>query len=366
MYAVSSTWAAANDQLLAPEGFVELSCYIPELDKTLVYTKKDLMSFAHQQTGSLVSGELPKNHIEFSLDNSDGKWNPNSPRGLERYLSERLKITLRYGFSIDGVIEWIPGGVFYLCEWNTSLDGLSASFVARDVFEYMLDTPYTGALSGTLYEVALNAITEVDIPEDVSVSISEELHSYQVDLADYDGKLSVAEILQKCANASGCVLYQDRKGVLTIKKLRYSETGYIIPLKLSPSYPKVELSRSLKNVSVTYGVEGVYLLPCNDSGETQTVENDFILTENQAAIVAEWVADGLRGRKTISGEFRSDPRIDLFDVLRVENKYGTVTGVAITDIKYSFSGAFRASYSGQVRGTTVPVYCGEVFSGEVT
>ena len=217
-----------------------------------------------------------------------------------------------------------------------------------------------------IHEVALNAITEVDIPEDVSVSISEELHSYQVDLADYDGKLSVAEILQKCANASGCVLYQDRKGVLTIEKLRYSETGYIIPLKLSPSYPKVELSRSLKNVSVTYGVEGVYLLPCNDSGETQTVENDFILTENQAAIVAEWVADGLRGRKTISGEFRSDPRIDLFDVLRVENKYGTVTGVAITDIKYSFSGAFRASYSGQVRGTTVPVYCGEVFSGEVT
>lgn len=366
MYAVSFEWAAANDQLLAPEGFIELSSYIPELDETLVYTKKDLMSFTHQQTGSLVSGELPKNHIEFSLDNSDGRWDPNSPRGLERYLSERLKITLRYGFNIDGTTEWIPGGVFYLSEWSTSPGGLHASFVARDVLEYMLDKPYTGTISGTLYEIALNAIAEAEIPDDASVAISEELCNYQAVFADYDGKLSIAEILQKCANAAGCVMFQDRKGVLTIEKLDYSETGYVIPLKLSSCYPKIELSRPLKNVSVSYGDEGVYLLSCNDSGETQTVENDFIVDEDQAAMVAEWVADALRGRKTISGEFRSDPRIDLFDVLKVENRYGTITGIAITDIKYSFGGAFRATYSGQARGTTVNVYCGEVFTGEVS
>lgn len=366
MYAVSYAWSDANDQLLAPEGFVELSCYIPELDETLIYSKKDLMSFSHQQTGSLVSGELPKNHIEFSLDNTDGKWNPNSPRGLERYLSERLRINLRYGFNIDGVLEWIPGGVFYLTEWSTSTDGQDASFVARDVLEYMIDKPYTGTISGTLYEVALKAIAEAEIPDDVSVHISEELQSFHIDLPGYDGKLSVAEILQKCANAAGCVIYQNRKGALIIEKIDYSETGYLIPLKLSSHYPKVELSRPLKNVSVTYGDNGEYLLSCDDSGETQTVENDFILSEDQAAKVAEWVADCLRGRKTISGEFRCDPRIDLFDVLKVENKYGNVAGVIITDIKYSFSGAFRASYSGQVRGTIAEVYCGEVFTGEVS
>lgn len=366
MYAVSDTWAAAHEQYLAPEGFVELSCYIPELNKTLVYTKKDLMSFTHQQTGSLVSGELPKNHIEFSLDNSDGKWNPNSPRGLERYLSERLKITLRYGYNIDGVEEWIPGGVFYLSEWNTSSDGLEASFVARDLLEYMLDKPYTGTISGTLYEVAMNAIAEAGIPEDAEVSISEELGNYRIALADYDGSLSVAEILQKCSNAAGCVMYQDRKGVLTIGKLDYQNTDYVIPLFLSYSYPKIELSRPLKDVSVTYGDGSKYLHSNSDVGETQTVNNDFIMVEDQAKTVAEWVADGLQGRRTVRGEFRGDPRIDLFDVVQVENKYGMVTGVAITDIKYSFTGAFRASYSGQVRGAIVNVYCGELYTGEVS
>lgn len=366
MYEVSASWVAANEQFLAPEGFVELSCYIPGLDETLVYTKRDLMRFKHQQTGSLVSGELPKNHIEFSLDNSDGKWNPNSPRGLERHLSERLKIVLKYGFDINGATEWIPGGVFYLSEWSTSPDGLEASFTARDVLEYMLDRRYTGEISGTLYDVAVRAIAEANLPKDVGVHISENLADYQVELIGYDGKTSIAEILQKCANAAGCVLYQNRQGVLVIEKLNYSNTGYTVPLNYSYKYPKIELSRPLREISVGYGGENKVLYPCSDEGETQTLDNDFVQFESQATTIAEWVADGLRGRRTIHGEFRGDPIIDVFDVVKVENKYGIVTGVAITDICYQFTGAFRATFTGQVRGMTTTVYCGELFTGEVS
>jgi len=366
MYDVSASWVAANEQFLAPEGFVELSCYIPELDETLVYTKRDLLSFKHQQTGSLVSGELPKNHIEFSLDNSDGKWNPNSPRGLERYLSERLKIVLRYGFDINGITEWIPGGVFYLSEWSTSPDGLDASFTARDLLEYMLDKPYTGEINGTLYDLAMSALTEANLPEDAEVSISEELVDYQVINTNYDRKTSIAEVLQKCANAAGCVLYQNRKGVLVIGKLDYQDTGYVVPLNFSYTYPKTELSRPLKDISVTYGGESKAIYPCSDAGETQTMDNDFVQAEEQAYSVAEWIADGIRGRKTITGEFRGDPRLDVFDVVQVENKYGIATGVAITDICYQFKGAFHATYTGQIRGTVVNIYCDEVFCGEVS
>ena len=233
MYAVSNAWATAQENFLAPEGFVELSCYVPELKRTLVYTKSDLMSFTHQQTGSLVSGELPKNHIEFTLDNSDGKWNPSNPKGLERYLTERLRITLRYGFKINGAVEWIPGGVFYLSEWRTSPNGLEATFKARDALEYMLDKPYTGAVSGTLYEIAERAIAEANLSlvSDGSsavlgtmvlgeavlgagtqasktrtttavgsaaggVSLSAELEKYSVGNIEYKGDETVAVILQ--------------------------------------------------------------------------------------------------------------------------------------------------------------------------
>ena len=55
MYAVSNRWATAQESFLAPEGLIEISCYIPALQNTLVYTKKDLLSFTHQQTGSLAT-----------------------------------------------------------------------------------------------------------------------------------------------------------------------------------------------------------------------------------------------------------------------------------------------------------------------
>lgn len=389
MYAVSKTWATAQESFLAPEGLIEISCYVPALKNTLVYTKKDLLSFTHQQTGSLVSGELPKNHIEFALDNSDGKWNPSNPRGFERYLAERLRVTLRYGFVINGVAEWIPGGTFYLSEWNTSPNGREAKFTARDLLEYMIDKPYTGEISGTLYDIAQKAIGEADIPADAIaepmvlgqgmlgdvvlgevpgiISLSEELKNYTVGSIDYDGNDTVATILQKCANAAGCVMYQGRDGVFRIEKLSYDDSGYTIPKKLSFVYPEIDFSRPVKNVSVTYYGNAVAVYPFSSTGETQTLNNEFIATENQAKSIAEWVCDSLRSRQQIKGEFRGDPRLDLFDVVNIENKYGTVAGVVLTDIKYSFAGAFRATYSGYMRGSGVSVfvYSGEVFTGEV-
>ena len=390
MYAVSTTWANAQESFLAPEGLIEISCYIPALKDTLRYRKKDLLSFTHQQTGSLVTGELPKNHIEFSLDNSDGKWNPSNPRGMERYLSDRLKVVLRYGYIIDGVETWIPGGVFYLSEWRTSLNGLEANFIARDILEYMIDTTYTGEITGTLYEIAERAIATAEnyINQETEslvlgtstlgtavlgwvptggVSISEELKNYTVGNIEYKGNETVAVILQKCANAAGCVMYQNRDGTLVIEKLAYADTGYVIPKKLSYAYPEIDFSRPMKNVSVTYYDNAVTVYPFSSNGETQTLNNEFIATKEQADAVAKWVCDSLRTRQQIKGEYRGDPRLDLFDVVSVENKYGTIAGVVLTDIKYSFTGAFRAIYSGYIRGSgvAVAVYCGEVFTGEV-
>lgn len=380
MYPVSKEWSEANKSFLAPEGLIEISCYIPQLNETLVYTKKDLLSFTHQQTISLLSSELPKNYIEFSLDNSDNKWNPSNPRGIEHLLYERLQVRLRYGYSIDGVEEWIPGGVFYLSEWRTSQNGLEASFVARDLLEYMIDKPYNGVISGTLYDVAKRAIAEAGfslgavLGEYVlgsaglgAVLLSDELKKYEVGSVKQDGTESIAVILQKCANAAGCVMYQNREGIFTIDKLVCGEPTHTIPKKLSYSYPETEVSRLVGNLSVTYSGEQIFEHPFSNSGVTQTLSNDFISTESQARAVSKWTCDNLGSRQKVSGDFRGDPGVDLFDVVDVEAKYNTIAGVVLTDIKHTFSGAFRTTYSGYVRldGARSRVYFGEVYSGEV-
>lgn len=314
---------------------------------TMTFSKSDIFSYTHEQSGHLNSGELPKNSIEFTLNNTDGRWNPNNPTGLGQYLSERQKLKVRYGLDVNGTVEWIKAGTFYLSEWRVPSNGLEASFAARDIFEYLLNETYTEVGTGTLYELVENAFVSAGVPEDFNPKIDASLKDYSATLPE--GELTCAVVAQMCANAAGCVVYQDRDGVLHIKPQNKTPTGYIIPLALSYSHPEIELSKPLKNVSVSYGTESTYVLPVGNTGETQTVSNSLVSSEEQAAKIATWVKDTLSTRKTVSGEYRADPRLDVFDVVTVQSdKYGELPNVAITDIKYTFNGSFKGSYKGRV------------------
>lgn len=319
------------------------------LGHILTLNKTEILSYTHEQHGELNSGELPKNSIEFSLDNIDGRWNPSNPVGMEKYLSERQKVTARYGMNVNGEIEWIPAGVFYLSEWRAPSNGLEAIFTARDVLEYLLTTPYTGRMSGTLYEIANDAFTVAGVPADVKIVLSERLKSHSATMPDEIGNnQTCAEIVQMCANAASCVIFQDRSGTLHIDELNTADSGYLIPASLSYAHPEVELSKPLKNVSVSFGDNQSYVLGVGAAGETQTVNNPLVTSESQAEEIAAWVRDTLEPRRSVTGEYRADPRLDLFDVVRVESKYGMIEPVAITSIKYTYNGAFAGSYGGRI------------------
>ncbi len=318
-----------------------------KLGLDLTFEKKDILSYTHEQQGNIFSGELPKNSIEFSVDNIDNRWNPNNPGGLEQYLAERQKVTVRYGLDVDGSTEWIKAGTFYLSEWRTPSNGLAATFVARDLLEFMMNETYSGVKTGTLQTIAEAAIAQAGLPYGAVVELDSSLGLYSGTLSDSH---TIAEVLQMCANASLNVMYQRRDGTFVIGPMGADGlSDYVIPLAMSYAYPEVELSKRLKNVEVTYGSRSAtYKLAVASSGETQTLSNVLISASEQAQSVAEWVKDGLIKRQVVSGEFRADPRLDLFDLVTVESKFGNFSPVVITDIKYTFSGAFMGSYTGRV------------------
>ena len=314
----------------------------------VVFNKSDILSFSHEQHGCLNSGEIPKNRIEFTLDNTDGRWNPNNPTGIGKYLSERQQITVRYGLDVNGKTEWIPAGKWYLSEWSAPANGLEAFFSARDVFEFMLNEPYTGDSTGSLKHLLSEAFSVADLPDDFVSNIDSSLGSYTATL---EGEHTVAEVVQLCANAGYCVLWQDRNGVLNIVPLNETYSGYSIESDLSYSHPEVTLSKPLKAVSVSYGEDSTYSLSVGTSGETQTVDNPLVDTIDQAEGMAAWVRHTMESRKSVSGEYRANPSLDLFDVVTIESKYGIIYPVAITNIKYTYSGSFRGTYTGKVINT---------------
>ena len=320
------------------------------------FGKQDILSFTHEQRGDLNSGEIPKNSVEFSLNNVDEIWNPSNSQGLGRYLTERQAVVVRYGMLLDGAIEWIPAGTFYLSEWRVPSNGMKADFKARDAFEFMLNKPYKGGKTGTLDYLIENAIGYSDLPDGFTFTITnayDDLKKYIATVPD-DKEYTAAEVIQMCANAACCVFYQDRGGSLLVDKIDNKVTDCVIKSFESYSHPEIDLSKPLKSVTVDYGDKNTFTKSISAAGENQTVKNPLVSTAEQAEEIADWVTDSLKLRSSVSGDFRPDLMIDVFDIITIESKYGAVAPVAITEIKYSFNGAFRATYKGRkIDGITV-------------
>ena len=310
-----------------------------------VYTKSDIMGYGHTIMVDPMSAELPESKIEFEIKNLNGEYNPDNPQGAEKYLMERQAITVRYGYKLNDEVEWIRAGEFFMSEWDAPQNGITASFEARDAIEFMSDT-YTGPSPGTLYSIAQAAFTQADLPTmsdgsqrwEIDPSLNSISAAPDADLSDN----TIAEVLQLCANAACCVFYQDRSGMLHIDPLPDGSTDYKINQFNSYANSEISLTKQLKAVDVNKGQATVSV---GLVGETQKVDNQLI-SDAQAPIVAQWVADFLQNRRTLSGEFRADPRLDALDRVTNQNQFAT-TVVLVTQIEYTYNGAFRGNYEGR-------------------
>lgn len=341
------------------------------LGVTTVYHKDDLMGFEHSQTVDLLSAALPKNEITFRLRNDDDRWNPDNPTGIERFLLERQELRVRYGMTVDGETEWIKGGTFWLSEWSTPANGLEASFTARDLIEFMGEE-YTGPRSGTLYEVAVAAFTQAELPTqdsgDEHYVVHSVLQNYTTDFSADTAAYTIAQILQMVAHAGNCVFYSDRDGVVRIEPWSTEYSGYMIDQSISYAHPEYSFNKPLKAISVGYGEDQRAVVTVADRGEVQTVDNVLLATREDALRVGEKAREILESRKTLSGEFRADLRLDALDPIIVTSKYASNI-IAITDIQYSTTGgAFKGSYTGRVVSLalqTEKLYSGEIYAGEI-
>lgn len=392
-----------------------------------VYSSANLFRYTHSQSVDPLSTALPKAEIQFSVDNVDNAYNPNNRNGLSKYLMERQEIRVRYGYNLGGATEWIDGGVFYLSEWNASQNGIEATFTARDLLEFLSDLYLEGVYDPEgirLYAVAEKILVRANLPlaDDGGVRWRLDESLKEIKTTAPLPMCPLSECLQLIANAGGCALYQDRKGVLHMEKppavktdyavtrfnsYRNSESSLSKPLKqvnvLAYQYFQgdtgVELYRGAQTVTgetsitVTYSetarnvtaavtggtltnavyyanaclltIEGngiveilvtgdtlkssktTVAVPSGISGEVITVDNPLITSPERARAVGAWMEAYLKNRMSLSSEWRADPRLDALDRITNENEFYTNT-VCMTDVRFSFSGAFRGSGEGRV------------------
>lgn len=351
----------------------------PRLDRFVfgyiwVFDKKDLLSYTHEQSGDPLGLELPKNSITFSVDNSDGRWNPNNPEGFGKYLINRQMLTVRYGVDLGydtygaGRIEWIPAGIFYLSEWDAPANGLEATFTARDPFEFMLDIMYhDGVTYGSHLDFVNSALAMCNFPNEIQANIrvggfsdDVQLPNDKMDRYGYAG-YTVGEVIQCCVNAMASVCYFDREGVLQVKAsrdLREVQGVFGIPEDVTYSHPEVTLNKPIRWVEISYYPIWLSEEKCDfvrfnvtlndgrlvEEGETLRIANDFIQRNKTATDVYASIQPIVRHRRQVTGEFRANPCLDLFDWVNIHSKYGQMK-MMLTRIKYTYNGSFRAEYT---------------------
>ena len=220
------------------------------------YSKSNIFSFSHKQEVDPISSTLPKSEISFSIDNVDGSYDLNRSDNLSKYLIERQEVKARYGYKLGNKTEWIKCGTFYMSEWDAKQSGNSADFKARDLLGFMEGTYHKGVYSEegiSLYDLAVDVLTDANLPllNDGSVKwlVDDSLKNvYTNTPLPID---THANCLQLIANAGGCILYQDRNGILRLEKREGDITDYELSLFNCYSKPDLKLSNPLKQVDVS-------------------------------------------------------------------------------------------------------------------
>lgn len=323
-----------------------------EFGQRVRFNKEDLLSYSHESKRDPISGQLSKDSISFSVNNSDQKWNPINPGGLYQYLYERQAVFVKYGMELDGEIEWINGGKFYLSNWNTPSNGITASFEARDALVFLSDSPYTGRKSGTLYEMCYDALELLDVTG-ISYFINENLKNYSTDFSSSNSSYKNSDVLQLAANAAGMALYQTRDGEIRVDWVPFSPEDkssiYEISEMNNFEYPEISFSNKLKNISYSVnGASKTYPAGATGDGVTQSVSNsllsDSIIAQPKNALTESYKV--LSNRRIATLSYRASPHNDALDFVKLNHQFGYSSNLLITDVKYTFNGCFKGSVTG--------------------
>ncbi len=220
-----------------------------------LYRKSEIMSYNNNVSIAPLSDKLPKYAIDFEVSNIDGTYDPNNPQGMTKYLMERQSVNVRYGMKVDGKPEYISGGKYYLNEWKSPQNGITATFKARDALEFLQGTYYKGTYNSsgvTLYALAETVLRDAGLPRmrdgsdpwEFDESLREITTTAALPVA------SIAECLQLIASAAHCVLTVRRDGKIMISPMATEPSDYAVSAFNSYEKPELELSKQLKAVAV--------------------------------------------------------------------------------------------------------------------
>lgn len=236
-----------------------------------------LVSFKVLEEVDLLSSRVTTNELSFTIDNSKSKYNILNPDGIYTYLQEQQKIEAYLGSMVNGVIEYIPLGEFFLIEWQTDKKKLEATFIGYDKI-VLLDKEYNTSIYGliTLYDLAIDILTIAGLTSE-DYYIDPLLSS--ISTTAYLPICTCKEALRYVAVAGQCLFYCDRTNTIQLKRYIPNSSGLTIDFDNAYTSPEITLSKPVKNVIVDVNN---YII---DSSSSECFKGDITVSGTQDVLI---------------------------------------------------------------------------------
>lgn len=197
---------------------------ITEVDFGIIkeYTDSNLIKMNVLQELNPTSSTLPADELKFTVDNSNREFNVLNPEGFYGFLKEGQECFPEIGVElVDGTIEYIPVGKFYLKNWQSDEGTLTTTFNARDILDSLSNDEIENNTSRdiTLYDLAVEVMKASNI-ENYTLSNNLKL----IKTKALHKKMSYRNLVQLIAIAGMCVAYADNLGTFHMKQLISAKT----------------------------------------------------------------------------------------------------------------------------------------------
>lgn len=307
-----------------------------------VFEGKELMRMDLTEEIDLLSLNVPSSEFRFVVENLDRKFDIPNVEGYYKYLQEKQQVIPELGIELEnGSTEYIKLGVFYLNDWRSNEEPLSASFVARNVIDVMNEYDYENLnpkSNCTLYQLASEIFEICDITD---YEIDPVLH--EIETKGLVEKRTCRNVLQMIALAGMCNVYVNRQGTLIIKRVSDNEIPVDnVKLYNMYNYPKIKLINPLKSITIMYytdlNMKHEISFTYADKGETKTINNTLINTIEHATDVAEWIASHYQNRAIYTVKWRGNPAHELGDLVLLEHYINRYEKTMLTKIDLEYRG----------------------------
>lgn len=344
-------------------------CRIAEVDFGVIkeYQGDKLIKLSVLEEMNVVGDTLPINEVKFTIDNSTREFNILNPQGFYRFLKERQEVYFSLGVEIsEDTYEFIGFNKFYLTDWQSDEGALTTTFTARSILEIVDQKEYLpGATFSNLYELAEDIMDFVGV-EDYYIDPA----LLDIPTTGFPEKINARSALQCIGIAGKCAVYQDRKGVLNIRRFEildarttfmnytgepdmYCGTVYVavdngydmknINFDNVYDVPQIKLDKLVKSILITAYIDGekedlTFENIGVKEGTALKLDNPLIQSEDLASEVAEWILAESNLRALYSVNWRQNPCLECGDIVLIEDSFDMKKQSRITKQEFYFAG----------------------------